>query len=489
MLLSKASKRGVSIPETTKEQLLNWFTTTKSTIYTDQLKQELAAGADLWGFLSAKLKKEDTFRNEIKVTYERRVSELPDTIDRIAAAIQTDTKKEVLVIIDDLDKLDLSVVESIYRDNINALFSPNIRIVFTIPISVVREPRLLATLQSFCQIILLSVTKFYPQDQAHKADGEAIAENVEILQEILDKRIPSDLIDPNVRRQLVLLSGGVLRELIRLGQECCRECMLELELDPNQPDLVINADILAAAVKTLRNQFARSLGSQLYELLVKIYADFTPPDARSSEFLELLHGLYVLEYENDDLWYDLHPLVADLLQRKQLLTLSHLSSVMVMQAKISPLNQRELSKLIISIRANAHHLDLFLAVCDDRELRDLLIQQYETTLANEGFAPYRVGLNPKAPSLKATLDEFVKYNPALQSDTKVVVTVLGSSSLFGVRLTEDKSEQEKFFFSLQWTREALREFKFPVVLWLSNYSGYRGISASPGFLELAQWCV
>ena len=320
MLLSKASKHSVAIPDATKKHLLDWFTTTKSTTYTDQLKQELGAGGDLWGFLSAKLKKEDTFRNEIKVTFERRVSELSDTIDRIAAAIQTATKKEVLVIIDDLDKLDLSVVESIYRDNINALFSPNIRIVFTIPISVVREPRLLATLQSFCQIILLSVTKFYPQDQAHQADGEAIAENVEILQEILDKRIPKDLIDPNVRRQLVLLSGGVLRELIRLGQECCRECMLELELDSDQPDLVINDDILAAAVKTLRNQFARSLGSQLYDLLVKIYADFTPPDARSSDFLELLHGLYVLEYENDDLWYDLHPLVTDLLQRKQLLT-------------------------------------------------------------------------------------------------------------------------------------------------------------------------
>ena len=318
-LLSKASKRGVAIPDATKKQLLNWFTTTKSATYTDQLQQEMGAGADLWGFLSAKLKKEDTFRNEIKVTYERRVSELSDTIDRIAAAIQTATQKEVLVIIDDLDKLDLSVVESIYRDNINALFSPNIRIVFTIPISVVREPKLLATLQSFCQIILLSVTKFYPQDQAHQVNGKAIEENVEILQEILEKRIPHDLIDPNVMRVLVLLSGGVLRELIRLGQECCRECMLELDINPDQSDLVINADILAAAVKTLRNQFARSLGSQLYELLVKIYADFTPPDAQSPEFLELLHGLYVLEYENDDLWYDLHPLVTDLLWRKQLL--------------------------------------------------------------------------------------------------------------------------------------------------------------------------
>jgi hypothetical protein len=27
----------------------------------------------------------------------------------------------------------------------------------------------------------------------------------------------------------------------------------------------------------------------------------------------------VLEYENDDLWYDLHPLVTDLLKRKNLI--------------------------------------------------------------------------------------------------------------------------------------------------------------------------
>ncbi|MGP1385449.1 MAG: P-loop NTPase fold protein [Thainema sp.] len=318
-LLSNATKLQVPIPETTKTKLLNWFTETKTQTYTDQLKQELSVGVDIFQWLTAKLQKEDTFREEIKLTYEKRVSELSDTIDRIAAAIQAATKKEVLVIIDDLDKLDLSVVEAIYRDNINALFSPNIRIVFTIPIAVVREPRLLATLNSFCQIILLSVTKFYTQDQAHRPDGEAIQVNVEILAHILDKRIDAELITPEVKQQLVLLSGGVLRELIRLGQECCRECMLELELEPEKADRVIDAEILATAVKNLRNQFARSLGSQLYELLVEIYGSFTPPDARDPQFLELLHGLYVLEYENDDLWYDLHPLVVDLLQRKQLL--------------------------------------------------------------------------------------------------------------------------------------------------------------------------
>ncbi|MEO1146069.1 MAG: ATP-binding protein [Cyanobacteria bacterium J06638_22] len=241
-------------------------------------------------------------------------------IDRIAAAIQAATQKEVLVIIDDLDKLDLPLVISIYRDNINALISPGIQVVFTIPISVVRDVELTAVLESHCQkLVQFSVTKFYAQDQAHLSDGEAIEANIDILLRILQKRIAPDLIGPDVMRQLVLLSGGVLRELIRLGQECCRECMLELSMNPDKQDVTIDTTILATAVKNIRNQFARSLGSNLYKLLGEIYGQFAPPDARDPDFLELLHGLYVLEYENEDLWYDLHPLITDLLRRKKIL--------------------------------------------------------------------------------------------------------------------------------------------------------------------------
>jgi hypothetical protein len=36
-------------------------------------------------------------------------------------------------------------------------------------------------------------------------------------------------------------------------------------------------------------------------------------------FVEMLHGLIVLEYENGDLWYDLHPIILDLLHRRKFL--------------------------------------------------------------------------------------------------------------------------------------------------------------------------
>jgi tetratricopeptide (TPR) repeat protein len=138
------------------------------------------------------------------------------------------------------------------------------------------------------------------------------------------------------------------------------------------------------------------------------------------------------------------------------------------QAKLSPLNQRELRKLILSIEANANRLDLLLAICDDRNLQSDLIQQYETELNQRGFATYQTRLELKQPSLKATLAALAEQEPGLQAGERSVVTVVGGADLLGVRLTEATSEQEKFFFSLQWTREALREFHFPVVMWLSD---------------------
>ncbi|MEO0351325.1 MAG: tetratricopeptide repeat protein [Cyanobacteria bacterium P01_A01_bin.15] len=136
--------------------------------------------------------------------------------------------------------------------------------------------------------------------------------------------------------------------------------------------------------------------------------------------------------------------------------------------ELSKFNQRELAKLIVSVRASAGRLDLLMAICDDRQLQETLIDRYEAVMKTEGMAVYRASLAPNNPSLKASLAELVKYNTPLQSGGNALVTVLGAAGLFGVRLNQEKSEREKFFFSLQWTRESLRGFEFPVVLWLSG---------------------
>lgn len=318
-LMERASKKDVPIQESVKTALTNWFTQTKSKTYTKQIQEQISLGANLFNFFTGKLQTEKAFREEIKETYQNSVSDLASQIDLIATAIQNATQQRVLVIIDDLDKLDLPVVRSIFQDNINSLYLPNIQIIFTIPISVIREPKLMATLRTRSQIVQLPVTKFFHRDTARAQGAEPIEENVEMLMAVLEKRIPDELIEPEMKRKMVLLSGGVLREMVRLGQECCRECMLTLDMEPEGTEVKIDAVILKEAVRNLRIDFARTLGSNLFDLLVETYESFSPPDANSEEFLELLHGLYVLEYENDELWYDLHPLIKDLLRRRRLI--------------------------------------------------------------------------------------------------------------------------------------------------------------------------
>jgi energy-coupling factor transporter ATP-binding protein EcfA2 len=302
-LMIRAEEESVSILPRIKKDLEEWFMTTKTKTYSDELKGELNAGF------------------EIKITYEASVRDLVDKIELIAGVIQANTNREVLIIIDDLDKLSIKDARSIYHDNLNSLISPRIPIVFTIPIAVVRDSEISGSLRVLGEPQLLSVPKFYSQTTAHQINSQPVLENVQILQNIIKKRIDSDLIEAETMYKMVLLSGGLLRELVRISRQCCEECLLSLDDNPDD-NLKIDDEILARAVKTVRNSFARALGTNDFKILRDVYDKFMPPDTMEPAFLNLLHTLCVLEYENDDLWYDLHPIIVDLLQRKKVIPLT-----------------------------------------------------------------------------------------------------------------------------------------------------------------------
>jgi tetratricopeptide (TPR) repeat protein len=131
-------------------------------------------------------------------------------------------------------------------------------------------------------------------------------------------------------------------------------------------------------------------------------------------------------------------------------------------------NQRSLRRLVVSVQASYGRLNLLIALCDNWKYRDELIRTYEAELQDKGAKCYRLHIDNCQPSLKQSLSDLVIQEPALQAaTTPALVTVLGADELLGLRLSDPKSAQERFFFSLQWTREALREFRFPILLWLT----------------------
>jgi len=131
-------------------------------------------------------------------------------------------------------------------------------------------------------------------------------------------------------------------------------------------------------------------------------------------------------------------------------------------------NQRSLRRLVVSVQASYGRLNLLIALCDNWKYRDELIRTYEAELQAKGAKCHRLRIDNRQPSLKQSLSDLVIQEPALQeATTPALVTVLGADELLGLRLSDPTSAQERFFFSLQWTREALREFRFPILLWLT----------------------
>jgi energy-coupling factor transporter ATP-binding protein EcfA2 len=318
-LLEAATLAKIQVDADIQETLLGWTTTTRKETLESEDKSEFAIdpGA-IFKLFTAKLQQERTFRQELERTFEKRISELVRNLDRLAATIQIATTKSVLIVIDDLDKLDLSIIEPIYRNNLKSLFSPAFRIVFTIPISAIQEPQVMGALTSegVVRPHLFPVTKFYPREDVRKVDRQPIVKNIALFEAVIKLRFPDALLDPQTARKMALMSGGVMRELVRIGRECCTECMVQIEIEPDLTDVRIDDAILMRAIRNLRNDFARQIGGK-YEQLEKVYE--TLKSIESQEFIKLLHGLMVLEYENDALWYDVHPIVLDLLKREGLI--------------------------------------------------------------------------------------------------------------------------------------------------------------------------
>ncbi|MGD1850732.1 MAG: hypothetical protein ACFCBU_09020 [Cyanophyceae cyanobacterium] len=62
---------------------------------------------------------------------------------------------------------------------------------------------------------------------------------------------------------------------------------------------------------SLRNEMAITLSKEDRKILGETYSSYHPDDPKQDAFLSLLHNLYVIEYRNNESWYDVNPLLID----------------------------------------------------------------------------------------------------------------------------------------------------------------------------------
>ncbi|MDB9521957.1 tetratricopeptide repeat protein [Dolichospermum circinale CS-1225] len=121
-------------------------------------------------------------------------------------------------------------------------------------------------------------------------------------------------------------------------------------------------------------------------------------------------------------------------------------------------NEQTYLSLLVSLEAGVGMLQIFIAVCDADRQRENIIANYEQDLA-PNYNIYRVYLDSQEPSLKQAITQQVTLTE------NAIAIVLGAETLGAFNQNESL---KKFFGYLQWTREALRELKMPIILWIPS---------------------
>jgi hypothetical protein len=247
--------------------------------------------------LNAKLKIEDQTRKEVREKVSPRLSTLLETVDQVAKSIEAETGKRVLAIVEDLDKVDPATAKQLFYDHGSSLGAPRVSIIYTFPIALRHDNNFVQVRMSFPTIYVLPI--FKTRTRSGAPNDEALAK----CEEILTRRTDARLFAPAVSRMLAEACGGVPRVLVSLARQACLAMVDDKD--------VIDASAVQVAVTNLRRDYEVLLSRDQIQTLHKIHA--TKHIDNDEAYRGLLHNLSCLEYWNDDVWYDVHPVVEPLL--------------------------------------------------------------------------------------------------------------------------------------------------------------------------------
>lgn len=249
--------------------------------------------------LSAKLKAEDVTRRTVRETITRRITDLLESIRLLTKEIERATRKRLLVVIDDIDKVDLATAKSMFYEHASTLSEPPLSIIYTYPMPLRHDNSFQQVKNSFPN------EEFLPNIKTQDRNGEPFEPGLQTTEQIITKRLEDELIEEDALDVMAKLSSGVPRQLVMLARRACLESLK----DDRE---VIDTDAVRAAANKQRNEYEVLLDREQRELLKEVHENKNIDN--DEEHRELLHNLSVLKYENDEVWYDVHPIVLPLIE-------------------------------------------------------------------------------------------------------------------------------------------------------------------------------
>lgn len=269
--------------------------------------------------ISAKTKDSPKLRSQLRQYLEPRTNGILEAINKEIFAPATQRlkqqgKKGLVVIIDNLDRLDNSVKptgnrqpEYLFIDRGEQLNQLNCHVVYTIPLFLIFSNALGRLTTRFGRD-----PKVLPMVPVQLRQGSECKEGIALLQQmILARAFPdvnpvqrinliSEVFDsPDTLERLCRVSGGHARNLLMLLSRC-------LERD----DPPLSRDCIEGVIRQRRNELSLAITEDEWEWLRQVAQQ---KSLRGEEkYQTLVHDMFVFEYrDSEGSWFDINPILAE----------------------------------------------------------------------------------------------------------------------------------------------------------------------------------
>jgi hypothetical protein len=297
-------KDGIMLNDTLLKDLGAWFSERivediKSHELAGALKTEADTGitipffAKLMASITAEIKSASSRRTTTRQKLERElavfIEKLNVLIDDARTKVRTRGHKDLVLIVDGLEKMHYHLLPDGYSTHAHLfvlhaeqLKAPKCHIVYTMPISLVYNANLG---NDFDSILVIPMVKT-------NADG------MDCLRQVITKRMEIARVfeQPELVDQLTQLSGGVMRDLMRL---------IRLATDTDGERISINE--ITYAKTTLIREYDRLLREDEFPQVKWVKENHRV--SGEEIYARMLNLRLILEYQNGERWADLHPAV------------------------------------------------------------------------------------------------------------------------------------------------------------------------------------
>ena len=251
-------------------------------------------------FSAEKSEHEDVLKHVFKKTSKPGIDDVIKLINETIDEIDLKSKKDVLVLVTDMDKISLANAKDIFTKSLQNLTKIQCFMAYTFPLLLKYTQEFINAYHNFNGIYYLP--NFDVFDQNDKPNESSRKK----LKEIISKRMPQKLIYPEAIDLIIERSGGVVYELVRLVRE---SCIVALKAKLNY----IDEEFVADAEERIRRVYQSVYSDQDKKELLKIRQNKKIIDNEARE--KFLQHYSFTEYgTGEDIWYDVNPILFPILE-------------------------------------------------------------------------------------------------------------------------------------------------------------------------------